>query len=63
MGQAFLLMEEGFLLVEQVFLLVEQALMELAYLVELVPLAELTGLVLAEAVFPHRAALVLLEEV
>ena len=43
MGQAFLLMEEGFLLVEQVFLLVEQALMELAYLVELVPLAELTG--------------------
>ena len=32
-------------------------------LVELVPLVELAGVVLAEAAFPHWAALVLLEEV
>lgn len=47
----------------QGFLLVEQALMELAHLVELALLVELAGVVLAEAAFPHRAALVLLEEV
>ena len=42
---------------------VKLAFMELAHLVKPVPLAELTGVVLAEAAFPHRAALVLLEEV
>ena len=52
---------EAVLLV-QVFILVEQALMELA-LVKLEPLTELAGVVLAEATFPHQAALVLLGEV
>ena len=48
---------------EAVLLVQEFLLVELVPLVELAPVVELAGVVLAEAAFPHWAALVLLEEV